>query len=107
MATTMAAWGPEAWSERKEEPNFYGQSCVKEDGEVSLYSEGRHAFCPCGPDLKEEPHFYGQSCVKEDGEVSTFDGGGSRFSQMTLWMIRRPDCSRMKDQTLVSRSQPV
>ncbi|KAI8510156.1 hypothetical protein Bbelb_125840 [Branchiostoma belcheri] len=54
---------------------------------------------------KEEPHFYGQSCVKEDGEVSTFDGGGSR-SQMTLWMIRRPDCSRMKDQTLVSRSQP-
>ncbi|KAI8505863.1 hypothetical protein Bbelb_162160 [Branchiostoma belcheri] len=26
---------------------------------------------------------------------------------MTLWMIRRPDCSSMKDQTFVSRSQPV
>ncbi|KAI8506716.1 hypothetical protein Bbelb_151570 [Branchiostoma belcheri] len=26
---------------------------------------------------------------------------------MTLWMIRRPDYSRMKDQTFVSRAQPV
>ncbi|KAI8506736.1 hypothetical protein Bbelb_151770 [Branchiostoma belcheri] len=26
---------------------------------------------------------------------------------MTLWMIRRLDCSRMKDQTFVSRAQPV
>ncbi|KAI8505766.1 hypothetical protein Bbelb_161190 [Branchiostoma belcheri] len=26
--------GPKSWSERKEEPNFDGQGCVKEDGEV-------------------------------------------------------------------------
>ncbi|KAI8505803.1 hypothetical protein Bbelb_161560 [Branchiostoma belcheri] len=34
VAMGKVTCGPEAWSERKEEPNFDGQSCVKEDGVV-------------------------------------------------------------------------
>ncbi|KAI8495676.1 hypothetical protein Bbelb_266480 [Branchiostoma belcheri] len=45
--------------------------------------------------------------TEEKEEFLRVTEGKEEFLQMTLWMIQRPDCSRMKDQAFVRRSQPV